>query len=66
MTFASAIVVVLIIGLFIALCIALLESSGGYIGDSSMVPGFLLLVAGVIGAIAAMAIATGSWTVTFS
>jgi len=50
-----------IIGLLIALCIAGLELNGGCLGDSSMVPGYLVLMIIVLAAMAAIGVLNGDF-----
>lgn len=54
-----AILIVMVIFLAFALLIAVAEGSGGYIGDSSMVPGILLLMGVVLTIIVVIGFMTG-------
>jgi len=50
-TFLLVLTLVIAIFLAVALCVATLESSGGFLGDSSLVPaiiGVMLIVVGII------------------
>jgi hypothetical protein len=59
-TLILIIVVVFLVG---ALLLALMEASGGYVGDGSMVPGCLGIMVLVVGVVLAAGFLSGHWGV---
>jgi len=55
--------IIVIVFLVIALIVALAEQTGGYVGDSSMVPGCLVVMVIVVGVVLLAGFLSGHWGV---
>lgn len=60
----TTLVVIVIVVLALAVLLGLLEASGGYMGDGSMVPGLLLFGGGLCVLLILVALLTGEWVLT--